>query len=179
MTAKSLAVCSGLFFSVLLGYHLWYYYCTGLGCLLWYLAQVFWVRELRPVQLELKLVRLVRKLCLVCQEHAYCRQNVVLVLYFCCRRNFSPVFAAKWTFLQFLLQKELFSSFYHMTDFSIMQQNFLLCNKVSCCAVKLSAVYWSCMLCIKAVYRALRLSVVLYSFLPKAFCYALRLSAML
>ena len=41
----------------------------------------------------------------------------------------------------FLLQKELFSSFYHMTDFSIMQQNFLLCNKVSCCAVKLSAVY--------------------------------------
>ena len=90
------------FFSVLLGCHLRYYYCIGLGYLLRYWAQVFWVRELRSIQLELKLVRLVRTLCLVCQEHAYGRQNVVLVLCFCYRRNFSLVSAVKGTFLQFL-----------------------------------------------------------------------------
>ena len=39
---------------------------TGLGCLLWYWAQIFWVKALRPVQLQLNLVRLMRKLCLVC-----------------------------------------------------------------------------------------------------------------
>ena len=44
---------------------------VGLGCLLLYWAQVFWIRELRPVQLQLILVRFVRKLCLVCQEHAH------------------------------------------------------------------------------------------------------------
>ena len=67
--------CGGLFFCVLLGYLLLYYYCTGLDCLLRYWAQVFWVREMRPIQLELKLVRLMRKLCLVYQEHAYGRQS--------------------------------------------------------------------------------------------------------
>ena len=41
---------------------------VGLGCLLLYWTQVFWVRELRPVQLQLTLVWLVHKLCLVCQE---------------------------------------------------------------------------------------------------------------
>ena len=49
-----------------------------------------------------QLVRLVSKLCLVCQEHAYGRQNVVLVLCFYCRRNFSLVSTVKGTFLQFL-----------------------------------------------------------------------------
>ena len=44
-----------------------------LGCLLWYWVLIFWVRELRPVQLQLNLVRLVRKLCLVCQENTYSR----------------------------------------------------------------------------------------------------------
>ena len=41
---------------------------VGLGCFLLYWSQVFWVRELRPVQLQLTLVWLVHKLCLVCQE---------------------------------------------------------------------------------------------------------------
>ena len=68
------AGCSG-FFCVLLGCLLWYYCCTGLGCLLWYWTQMFWVRELRLAQLELKLVRLVCKLCRACQEHAYGRQG--------------------------------------------------------------------------------------------------------
>ena len=63
------------YYCVLLGYLLLYYYCTGLDCLLRYWAQVFWVREMRPIQLKLKLVRLMRKLCLVYQEHAYGRQS--------------------------------------------------------------------------------------------------------
>jgi len=33
-----------------------------------YWAQVFWVRELRPVQLQLTLIRLMHKLCLIYQE---------------------------------------------------------------------------------------------------------------
>ena len=41
----------------------------------------------------------------------------------------------------FLPQKKLFSSFCRRTDFSTMQQNFLLCNKTSCCAVKLSTMH--------------------------------------
>ena len=53
----------------------------------------------------------------------------------------SSVSAAEGTFLYFLPQKEIFSNFCPMTDFSAMQQNFLLCNKASCCAVKLSVVY--------------------------------------
>ena len=90
--------------------------------------------------------------------------------------------AAKWTYPLFLSQKELFSSFW----LSAMQQNFLLCNKASCYAVKLSAVYWSCPLCIKAFYHAVKLfaikpSAVQWSYLLciKAVCYALRLSAVL
>ena len=47
---------------------------------------------------------------------------------------------AKWAYPLFLPQKELFSSFCYRTNFSAMQQNFLLCNKASCYAVKLSAV---------------------------------------
>ena len=47
----------------------------GLDCLLQYWAQIFWVRELRPVQLQLNLVWLVCKLCIVCQEHTYDGQN--------------------------------------------------------------------------------------------------------
>ena len=47
----------------------------GLGYLLWYWAQIFWVSELRPVQLQLNLIRLVRKLCLIRQKRPYGRQN--------------------------------------------------------------------------------------------------------
>ena len=83
-----------------------------------------------------------------------------LILCFCRRRNFSPVSAAEETFLQFLPQKKLFSSFCHKTDFSAMQQNFLLRNEVSCCAVKFSVMHWSCLLCIKAFCRTVKLSVV-------------------
>ena len=70
---------------------------------------------------------------------------------FCCRMNFSSIFAAGLTFLQFLPQKELFSSFCHRRNFSpvfaagltflLCSKTFLLCNKASYCAVKLSAAY--------------------------------------
>ena len=53
----------------------------------------------------------------------------------------SSVSAAEETFLQFLPQKEFFSSFCCKTDFSAMQQNFLLCNRASYCVVKFSTVY--------------------------------------
>ena len=57
----------------------WAFFCNvGLGCLLLYWAQVFWVRELRPVQLQLTLVWLVHKLWLVSQElrsYAHDRRN--------------------------------------------------------------------------------------------------------
>ena len=49
-----------------------------LGCLLLYWAQVFWVKKLRLVQLQLTLIRLVHKLCLICQElrsHAHGRRS--------------------------------------------------------------------------------------------------------
>ena len=58
-----------------------------------------------------------------------------------CKVGLSSVSAVEGTFFQFLSQEELFSSFCHKTDFSAMQQNFLLCNKASCCAVKLPAVH--------------------------------------
>ena len=48
---------------------------VGLGCLLPYWTLVFWIKELRLVQLQLTLIRLVHKLCLVCQEHAHGRQS--------------------------------------------------------------------------------------------------------
>ena len=60
-----------------------------------------------------------------------------------CAQTLSPSLredATKWAYSMFLPQKELFSCFYHSTDFSIVRLNFLLCNKIFCCTVKLSAV---------------------------------------
>ena len=48
---------------------------SGVGLLPAALNLSFWIRELGPVQLQLKLVRLVCKLSLVCQERACDRQN--------------------------------------------------------------------------------------------------------
>ena len=59
----------------------------------------------------------------------------------CCKVGLSSVSAIEGTFLQFLPQKELFSSFYRRTDFSAMQQNFLLRNEAFCCALKLFVVH--------------------------------------
>ena len=59
-----------------------------------------------------------------------------------CVQTLSPSLredATKWAYPLFLSQNELFSSFCRRTDFSAIQQNFLLCNKASCCVVKLSA----------------------------------------
>ena len=44
---------------------------VGLGCLLLYWVQVFWIRELGPVQLYLTLVWLVHKLCPICQSFGH------------------------------------------------------------------------------------------------------------
>ena len=63
--------------------------------------------EIGPIATQFGLW-LVRKLCLICQEHAYGGQNVVLILCFYRRSNFSPVSIAKGTFLQFLPHNWLF-----------------------------------------------------------------------
>ena len=67
-------------FFLFIYYLLIFTFCLGLfwlnlDCLMWYWVLIFWIRELNPVQLQLNLVRLVRKLCLVYQEHTYRRQN--------------------------------------------------------------------------------------------------------
>ena len=89
-------------------------------------------------------------------------QSTILLLSVCAQ-TLSPSSrkdTAKWAYPMFLSQKKLFSNFCRMTDFFAMQQNFLLWHKASCCVVKLSTVYWSCLLCIKAFCRAVKFSTV-------------------
>ena len=48
----------------------WWVLLIVLGYFLLHQAQIFWIQELGLVQLQLNLVQLARKLCLVCQERA-------------------------------------------------------------------------------------------------------------
>ena len=51
---------------------MWWVFCDfGLDCLLLHWAQVFWIRELGSVQLQLTLVRLAHKLYPVCRNFSH------------------------------------------------------------------------------------------------------------
>ena len=148
-------------------------FCNGLGTI--YIVSLRGSRAWRSAEWASKYHFAVARLCTNIESKSKGRR---------CKVGLSSVSAAERTFLQFLPQKELSSSFCCRTDFFAMQQNFLLCNKASCCTVKLSAVYWSCLLCIKAFYRAVKLSAVKLSTMQwscllciEAVCCALKLSA--
>ena len=75
----------------------------------------------------------------------------------------SSVSAVEETFLQFLPQKELFSSFYRKMNFSPVSATgltFLLCSKTFCCAIKLPAMQQNFLLCNQASCYVVKLSAV-------------------